>query len=65
MSRSLSNLVGDLSEGLHNTKCEDWKSYLHYMSIRDDQLIFRCLECKQNYRKNFNKDLTKTICKCT
>ena len=29
------------------------------MSIRDDQLIFRCFECKQNYEKGFNIDLIK------
>ena len=27
------------------------------MITKDDQLIFRCFECKKNYQKNFNKDL--------
>ena len=27
------------------------------MINRDDQLIFRCFECKNNYQKDFNKDL--------
>ena len=27
------------------------------MITRDDQLIFRCFECKKNYQKDFNKDL--------
>ena len=27
------------------------------MITRDDQLIFRCFECKKNYKKDFNKDL--------
>ena len=27
------------------------------MSLKDDQLIFRCFECKKNYEKDFNKDL--------
>ena len=35
------------------------KSYLDYMITKDDQLIFRCFECKKNYKKNFNKDLIK------
>ena len=27
------------------------------MITRDDQLIFRCFECKRNCQKDFNKDL--------
>ena len=27
------------------------------MSIKDNQLIFRCFECKKNYNKDFNKEL--------
>ena len=29
------------------------------MIIKDDQLIFRCFECKTNYKKDFNKDSIK------
>ena len=29
------------------------------MSVKDDQLIFRCFECKKNYEKDFNKELIK------
>ena len=42
MSSSLSNLVDNLSEGLHSDKCTDCKSYLDYMTTKDEQLIFRC-----------------------
>ena len=59
MSSSLSNLADNLSERLHNDKCTDCKSYLDYMSIKDDQLIFRCFDCKKNYKKDFNKELIK------
>ena len=59
MSSSLSNLVDNLSEGLHSDKCIDCKSYLDYMTTKDDQLIFRCFECKKNYKKKFNKELIK------
>ena len=27
------------------------------MITRDDQLIFRCFECKKYYQRDFNKDL--------
>ena len=59
MSTSLSNLVNNLSEGVHNDKCTDFKSYLDYMSIKNKNLIFRCFECKNNYKKDFNKKLIK------
>ena len=29
------------------------------MMFKDDQLILRCFECKNNYNKDFNKGLTK------
>ena len=29
------------------------------MSVKDDQLIFRCFKCKKNYNKDFNKHLIK------
>ena len=59
MSSSLSNLVDNLSEGLHSGKCTDCKYCLDYMMLKDDQLIFRCFECKKNYKKGFNKELIK------
>ena len=67
MSGSLSNLVDHLPEGLHNDKCTDCKYCLDYMTIKDNQenciqqsctqLI--CFECKNNYEKEFNKELIK------
>ena len=64
ISSSLSNLVDNLSEGLHNDRCIDCKSCLNYMTTKDEQrsctqLIFRCFECKKNYVKDFNKELIK------
>ena len=37
----------------------DFQSCLDYMSVKDDQLIFRCFGCKKNYKKDFNKELIK------
>ena len=59
MSGPLSSLVSNLSDGLHSDKCTDCKSCLGYMSVKDDQLIFRCFKCKVNYNKDCNKDLIK------
>ena len=59
MSTSLSNLVSNLSEGLHNNRCIDCKSCLDYVTTKDEQLIFRGFRCKKNYEKNFNKELVQ------
>ena len=57
MSTSLSNLVSNLSEGLHNDRCIDCNSCLDSMATKDEQLIFRCFRSKINYEKNFNREL--------
>ena len=59
LSSSLSSLVDNLSEGPHSDKCTDCKSCLDYMITKDGQLIFRCFECKKNYKKDFNNELIK------
>ena len=64
MSTSLSNLVNNLSDRVHNDKRTDCKYYLDYMTTKDDQwsctqLIFWCFECRRNYEKDFNKELIK------
>ena len=59
MSSSLSSLVDNLSEGRHSDKCIDCKSCLGNTITKDDQLAFRCSECKKNYKKDFNKELIK------
>ena len=59
MSSSLSSLVDNLSEGLHNYKCTDYKSCLDYISTKDSQSIFKCTKCSKKHKKHFNKDLIK------
>ena len=56
MSTSLSILIKKLSEGLNNDKCINCKSYLDYMSIKDDQrsctrLILRCFKWEKIMKK--------------
>ena len=60
MSSSLSKLVENLSEGIHNNKCLDCAPCLDYVRItKNEKLILECYNCKQRYKKTFNKDLTK------
>ena len=62
MPALLSKLVKYLSKKTsYSTKCTDCKSIIDYMSFKDDQLIFRCFECKKIYEKDFNKDLINRI----
>ena len=57
MSTSLSNLVHNLSERVHNDKCTNCKSCLDYVTTKDEQLIFSCFRCKKSYEKDFNQEL--------
>ena len=60
MSSSLSKLADNLSEGIHNNKCLDCGSCLDYVRItKNKKLILECYNCKQRYKKKFNKDLIK------
>ena len=60
MSSSLSSLDNDnLFEELHNNKCTDCKSCLKYKTTIKNYLVFKCLKCKNNHKKHFNKDLIK------
>ena len=57
MSSSLSNLVDNLSEDFIVVSAQFVN--LDFTIFKDDQLIFRCFECKNNYNKEFNKKLVK------
>ena len=59
MSSSLSKLVDNLSEGIHNNKCVDCKSFLDYIKTKNEKLILKCFNCEQYYKKKFNKELIK------
>ena len=57
MATSLSKLVDNLTEDIHGDKCVNCKSDLSYMKFIDEALIFRCFNCKTNYKKEINKEL--------
>ena len=61
MSSSLSSVVDNLSEGLHNHMRRNCKSCLDYISAKDRQLILKFTECSENHKNHFNKDLIKTF----
>ena len=49
LSTSLSNLVDNLSKGLH--ECKDSESYLDYVTIKDSKLILGALTVKRIMKK--------------
>ena len=60
MSSSLSKLVDNLSEGIHNNKCSDCKSNLNYVRItKNKKLLLKCFNCNIYYKKKINNDLIK------
>ena len=59
MSSSLSKLVDNLSEGIHNNKCLDCNSCLDYIKMKNEKLILKCFNCNNYYKKKFNQDLIK------
>ena len=62
MSSSLSKLVDNVSEGIHNNKCVDCKSILDYVRItKNEKLLLKCFNCDSYYKKKFNKDLIKNF----
>ena len=56
MTSSLSKLVDNLSDGIHSNKCADCKSNLDYIKTKNEKLILECYNCKQRYRKKFDKE---------
>ena len=56
IATSLSNLVDNLTEDIHGDKCVDCKSDLSYMKVIDEDLIFRCFNCKKTIRKKLTKN---------
>ena len=62
MAIPLSRIIDNLSEGIHNNKCADCESNLDYVRItKNAKLILECFNCKQRYRKKFNKALIKRL----
>ena len=55
MSSTLWSIIDNLSEGLHNYKYTDCKSFLDYISTKDELLTYNCLKCSKNHKKHLRK----------
>ena len=65
MASSLSNLVNNLSEGIHRIKCKFCERcgikykycdcFLEYTNFKDDSIEYKCLCCTKNYQQKFDE----------
>ena len=71
MATSLSNLVDNLTEGIHKIRCKDCNYFLEYesqsnrvsliVSVKNSLIKYKCLSCNKDYSTKFNKELKKKL----
>ena len=59
METSLSNLVDNLTEGIHKIRCKYCDCFLKYESMKDNFIRYKCLSCNKNYSKKIEEELEK------
>ena len=59
MATSLSKLVGNLTDNIHNDKCIKCKSNLCFVRTMNEKLIFKCIDYEKEYEKEFNEELVE------
>ena len=57
MATSLSKLVDNLTDNIHNDKCDKCKSNLFFVNAMNETLLFKCIDCEKEYEKELNKEL--------
>ena len=57
MATSLSKSVDNLTDKIHNDKCIKCKSNLCFVSTMNETLIFECVNCRKEYKKDINNKL--------
>ena len=57
MVTSLSNLVDNLTEGIHKIKCKDCDCFLEYESVKENSIKYKC----RSYNKNYSNKTTEEL----
>ena len=57
MTTSLSNLVDNLTKGIHKIKCKDCDC--EYEDIKDNSIKYNCLSCNKDFLNKINEELKK------
>ena len=59
MATSLSNLVDNLAERFHKTKCKDCDCFLEYESVKGNLIKYKCFSCNKYYSNKIYEKLKK------
>ena len=59
MATSLSKLVDNLTDNIHNDKCIKCKSNVCFVRAMNETLLFKCIDCEKEYEKEINKELVE------
>ena len=59
MAALLSNLVDNLTKGIHRIKCKDCDCFLEYESVKGNLIKYKCLSCNKDYSNKFDEELKK------
>ena len=57
MATTLSKLVDNLTDNIHNDKCIKCKSNVCFVRAMNEKLIFKCIDCEKEYEKELNNEL--------
>ena len=57
MASLLSNLVHNLTEGIHKIKCKYCDCFLEYKRIKGNLIIYKCLSCNRCYSRKSDGEL--------
>ena len=58
---SLSNLVDNLPEGIHKTKCKDCGCFFEYENVKDNLMKCKCLSCNKDYSNILEEKLKSDL----
>ena len=61
MASSLLNLVDNIAEGIHKSKCQDCDYFLDYESVKDNLIKYERLYCNKDYLNKIDEKLKKAI----
>ena len=59
MASSLSNLVDNLTEGIHEIKIKDCDGFRKYESVQDNLIKHKYLSCNKDYSNKIDEELKK------
>ena len=53
MATSLSKLVDNLTDNIHNDKCDKCKFNLCFVNAMNEKLIYKCIDCEKELVERF------------